>query len=152
MSWPFLRSANKISKVEFCKLTANGFPVMTRNVRDGFWVTAGMRDDSSFTKLKAKYNSMSYGNWTEACQASSLFLDKLSFLSLGIVAKASNIVFGETNAWEELNSLLAKLSSSNDFKYDMSLGKVHKSFEAKFKIKSDGKYCSIVIWAGGIRL
>jgi hypothetical protein len=47
-------SANKISRVEFDKLIANGFPVITKYVRVLFYVTAGINAVSSFTKLNAK--------------------------------------------------------------------------------------------------
>ena len=87
---------SKISSNELCKFTAKGFPVTTSNLRFEFFVTASIKFYSSLTRLKAKYNSISAGNFNIPCQASNLFLDKLSFLSLGIVANASKIVFGET--------------------------------------------------------
>ena len=70
------------------------------------------------------------------CHPSNRFRDKLSFFSLGIEAKALNIVFGVTSVLFEVKPLLAKFSSSSTVKKERSEGNVHKSFEAKFNIWS----------------
>jgi hypothetical protein len=57
-----------------------------------------MRSVSSSTWLNAKYSSFSYGNVTVAFQPSKRFLERFSFLSLGMVARASKIVFCATSA------------------------------------------------------
>lgn len=82
---------------------------------------------------------MRHGKLLVACHASSLFLDKLSFFSYGIVANASNIVFEDTKVKLELKSLLAKLSSSRVLKYDMSEGSVQSSFDARLRISRLGR-------------
>ena len=92
---------------------AKGLPVITKYVKVLFCVMAGINCASFCTKLKAKNNYYSIGNFTEACHASNLFLDKFNFFKRGIVAKASKMTLGCTRVYELENSLLAKLNSSS---------------------------------------
>ncbi len=67
-----------------------------------------------------------------------MFLDKFNFFSIGIVLIALKSAFGSTKVECDEKLLALKLSSSKQWKKDMSVGKVLKLFDPRFKICSSG--------------
>lgn len=72
---------------------------------------------------------LSSGN-SSLWKALNLFLDKFSFLRLGIVDIAANSLLGFTSTESELKLLELRFISSSVLKKLKSLGRVHRSLEA----------------------
>lgn len=68
----------------------------------------------------------------------NLFLERLSFFSLGMVERARKSLLAVTRTESELKLFELRLSSSSDLKPERSLGRVQKSFEAISRIFRDG--------------
>ena len=66
--------------------------------------------------------------------STNLFLDRLSFLSIGIVLSALKSAFGSTRVEYDEKLFELRFNSSRQWKNDMSVGRVLRLFEPRFKI------------------
>jgi hypothetical protein len=82
----------------------------------------------------------------------NLFLDRLSFFSLGIDPKARNKLLGVTKTESVLKLLDDKFNSSSAAKKLRSNGKVQKSLDAISSTLSFCRYPNSYKWLGGILL
>ena len=69
----------------------------------------------------------------------NLFLERFSFLSFGMVARARKSLLGETRTESELKLLELRFRSSSDLKPERSLGRVQKSLEETSRIFRFGR-------------
>ena len=79
-----------------------------------------------------------------------MFLDKFSFLSIGILLRALKRAFGSTRVECDEKLLALRLSSSRQWKNDMSVGSVLRLFEPRFRICSSGRWPKSCRSPGGI--
>ena len=67
-----------------------------------------------------------------------MFLERLSFFSIGMVLSALKSAFGSTRVECELKLFALRLNSSKQWKKDMSVGSVLRLFEPRLRIYSSG--------------
>ena len=79
-----------------------------------------------------------------------MFLDKFSFLSMGMVLSALKSALGSTSVECELKLFALRLNSSKQWKKDMSVGSVLRLFEPRLRIYKSGNIPKSCKWPGGI--
>ena len=84
--------------------------------------------------------------------SANLFLDRLSFFSIGMVLRAFMSALGSTRVeWDE-KAFALRFNSSRQWKKDMSVGRVLMLLEPRLRIYSSGSMPKSCRWPGGIWL